>query len=683
MKGMNFSTKHIFVRAACFIVAVVIVILLLPGKAEQKLSYVENRPWNHTLLTAPFDIPIFRDSVNIRIITDSIRENFIPIYKKSSNAGNVAIQKILDDNSMESQDMSRLRALLDLLYARGIVDNNTSNRMAQGNLPVVRMIQDNEVVSVNTRNFRSQRDAYLLLDSIFSSPAQRAAMQRLNLPQLLVPNVYLDTLENERFLNEALQPATVAIGVIQQGERIVDRGDIVNPQLYQVLQTYEEMMKNRTLTNSSEVFYIDLGAVLFVILLLGGVYSYLYFYRKDWWEDDHRVSSIVVLLISFYVLAVILSKTFTAGLFLIPFTILAILIVVFFDSRTALFIYLTEILMCIPLSNFPLEFIFVEFIAGVTAIFSMKELSKRSELVRTAAYVFVAYALSYIAIELMTTGAFTAFSWRLIGYFLINAVLISFAYIMIFVVEKLFGFTSIVTLVELSDINNPLLQKLSEECPGTFQHSMAVSNLAADAARKLNANVQLVRTGALYHDIGKLSNPAFFTENQHGVNPHDSLTPQQSAKVIIDHIKEGLKRADKANLPQVIRDMISEHHGEGKAKYFYITECKNKGEENVDARDFTYPGPNPKTLESSLIMMADAVEAASRSLSEHTPETVTQLVNRLIDGQIADGLHSESPLSFRDVSLIKQTFINRLLTMYHSRIAYPSDLKPKKADSRQ
>lgn len=672
---MKLPVQKIIARSIYFIISVVTVLLLLPGKTQQQFTYVENRPWNHSLLTAPFDIPVFRDSVTVRILTDSIRENFIPIYRKDSEIGSASIRKLPNVEERDGLDFSRLRAVIDRLYANGIVDNATSSQITQGELPQIRIISDNEVRTVSTHLMRSQRDAYIIIDSLFSSPVQREELRKIDISSLLLPNILPDAAENEKFLQEALQPATVAIGVIQKGERIIDRGDIVNPQLYQVLQTYEEMMQARELTDTTEEFYIDLGAVLFAALLFGSVYGYFFLYRREWWQDDRRILCVLALLLGSYILAVIFSQTFRGGLFLIPFTIISVLVMVFYDARTSLFMFMVSILLAVNLSNFPLEFIFVEFMAGITAIFSMKELSKRSDLLRTAFYVLIAYAVSYVAIELMTTGTFNVFSWRLMGFFLINAVLISFAYIMIFIVEKVFGFTSMVTLVELSDINNPILQELSEECPGTFQHSMAVSNLAADAARKLGANVQLVRTGALYHDIGKLANPAFFTENQHGVNPHDALTPEQSAKIIIDHINEGLKRADKAKLPEVIKDMISQHHGAGKAKYFYITECKKMGEENVDASKYTYPGPNPKTLEASLIMMADAVEAASRSLSEHTPEETTQLVNRLIDSQIADGLHADSPLSFRDVSLIKQTFINRLLTMYHSRIAYPTEIK--------
>ena len=283
----------------------------------------------------------------------------------------------------------------------------------------------------------------------------------------------------------------------------------------------------------------------------------------------------------------------------------------------------------------------------------------------------MAYSLSYVSIEVMQTGTLNKMEGRTFGCFGINAILISFSYVLMFLVERVFGYTSRVTLVELSDTNSPLLRELSEECPGTFNHSMAVSNLASAAAQAIGANVQMVRTGALYHDIGKIKNPAFFTENQHGINPHDSLDPIQSSRVVTGHVRDGLAMAEKAKLPEKIREFITEHHGAGKARYFYNTYCNLHPGEEVDPAPFTYPGPNPQSKETSLLMMADAVEAASRSLKEHTPEAISGLVNKIIDGQIAEGLHNESPISFRDVQAVKESFIQRLRTMYHSRISYP------------
>lgn len=669
----NLPNRSVLLKTAAFIAATIVVLLLLPANDRQRFTYEENRPWTHSLLTAPFDIPVYRDSTSLRILRDSLESTFIPVYRRVPGAADAVSAKVISANGLEPDDRLRLRSLLDRIYAGGVIDHNTSTMVSDGKLPSVRMIQDNVAKLVPTSGMRSQRDAYALIDSVFAGSESRGAIQRLNLSQLLVPNVVLDTIETDRLHADLLQPASAAIGVIQQGERIVDRGDIVTPQLYQILLTYESLVEARDGGTYSVEFYTGIGQLLFTVIIFAALYVYFFLYRREMFDDPRRIICIVSVIVSFYIFAVVMSRAFASGLYIVPLTIVPILAVVFYDSRTALFSHVCSVLLCSPLSSFPFEFIFIEIIAGMTAIFTLRELSNRSQLLRTAALVFGAYTISYLAVEIMVSGTLSVFSWRLIGYFAINAVLISFAYVLIFVVEKIFGFISVVTLVELADINNPLLRTLSEECPGTFNHSMAVSNLASEAARRIGANVQLVRAGALYHDIGKISNPAFFTENQHGVNPHDALDAKQSARIIISHIADGIKRADKFKLPTVLRDLIKQHHGKGKAKYFYNTYCRDHPDEDVDESYFTYPGPNPQTREASLLMMADTVEAASRSLPEHTPQAISDLVNRLIDAQIADGLHAESPLSFRDIKRIKETFISRLATMYHTRISYPSD----------
>ena len=428
-----------------------------------------------------------------------------------------------------------------------------------------------------------------------------------------------------------------------------------------------------------------------MVILFAALYSYLYYFRPDYFSDNRTVVFLMSLLTVFTLFTFAMQAAFRSGLYISPFTMVPILVLVFLDSRTAYFAHLIQVLICTIVAPFPLEFVFIQFIAGVVAIDSLKDLARRSQLIRTAALIFVAYSLCYISIEVMQSGSLAKTEGRIFGCFGINAILISFSYVLMFLLERVFGYTSRVTLVELSDTNNPLLRELSEECPGTFNHSMAVSNLASVAAQAIGANVQMVRTGALYHDIGKIKNPAFFTENQHGVNPHDALDPIQSARVVTGHIRDGLAMADKAKLPPKIREFISEHHGAGKARYFYTTYCNSHPDEEVDPPPLTKPrphpprpqnnkgkngparrtGPNPRSRETSLLMMADAVEAASRSMKEHSPEAITALVNKIIDGQIAEGLHNESPLSFRDVQAVKASFIQRLRTMYHSRISYP------------
>lgn len=673
-------SKDNLLRALLFAAATLIIVWLLPRKSDRSFEYELGKPWSYSLLTAPSDMPIYLDTISEARVRDSINQAFRPVYVRDINKEKSAISayatRVNSTKGLEvdpSEKNLLINSLRDVL-SNGIVDQATYQQIKNGQLKDVRFISDNVAITIPTDNYLSARAAYSKMDSIFSEPHFRKAIELTAMSQFLVPNIVYDSVASQRLHDEMLQKALAPVGVIQQGERIIDKGDIVTPQLYSLLRTYDHMIERRSTTQVDRHYYPIVGETLYVVVILTALYLFLAFFRSRTFHDNHSMVFIMTMLTAFVLLSYLMAETFAGGLFMVPYTIVAILMVVFFDGRTAFFVFITEIMLCTLISSFPLEFIYINLIAGMIAIVSLKELNKRSQLVRSALVIFVAYCISYIAVEVMQVGTMDRISVRMFGYFGINAVLISFTYVLVFVVEKLFGFVSSVTLVELNDVNNHLLRELSEECPGTFQHSMQVSNLASEAAHEIGANVQLVRTGALYHDIGKINNPAFFTENQHGVNPHDALTPIQSAQIVIRHVTDGVKKADKAKLPEVLKDFILQHHGAGKAKYFYNTYCNAHPDEVVDPAPFTYPGPNPQTKEASILMMADAVEAASRSLKDHTPDEISELVNRIVDAQIKDGLHNESPISFRDVDVIKRAFIDRLRIMYHARISYP-DLK--------
>lgn len=666
-----------FYLGLIFVVATVVMVYFMPRDSRHKYNYEANRPWNYSLLTAPFDITIYRDSATVKAMTDSVERTMVPIYRRDSDVGARAIDAVTSADSLPQGVRRRLVSILRDLYGRGIVDQGTATLISRGSLPEVKFNENNVNISYATGSFVSQRDAYALIDSLNHDADGRRAMQALNLATLLQPNIVEDKEATKQYHEALIQPIVAGIGVIQKGERIISQGDIVTPQLYQILQNYESTLDKQSNNDRRRLGNTLAGQSLFVMLMVGLIYGFMVMYYPRKLERPKELLALMILVVLFFVLTVAMSRAFASGAYLSPIAILPIMVSVFYDSRTAFFVYVVETVLCSVLSAFPLEFIFIELLAGTAVIFSIKDLSRRSELLRSAAIGFGGYLTAYVGVELMTAGSLGALSWRVIGFFGVNAVLISFAYILIFIFEKLFGMVSVVTLVELSDINTPLLRELSQECPGTFQHSMAVSNLATEAAHRIGANVQLVRAGALYHDIGKIENPAFFTENQYGVNPHDALTPLQSAKIITRHISDGLKRAEKVKLPGLVKDLIVQHHGKGKAKYFYNTYCRMHPDEEIDPEPFTYPGPNPQTKEASLLMMADTVEAASRSLTDYSQESIRGLVDRLIDAQVADGLHNDSPLSFRDIKEIKECFIQRLRSMYHARVSYPADVKHK------
>ncbi|WP_438588993.1 HD family phosphohydrolase [Duncaniella dubosii] len=678
-------SRQLSLRILLFIAVVSVTVYFLPRSAENHYTFEEGRPWSYALLTAPFDIPIHLDSLSAAKVKDSIDTHFEPVFTRDLTAEKTIISdyttRLNATKDLDITPAQRNQIIKEIrkVYENGIVDRDTYAKISSGKLPTVRFIHDNVAISIPTANYLSAFRAYEHLDSVLKDPNVRQAISATKLSQVLHPNILVDTVTSRRLLNESYQKAMAPVGVIQQGERIIDKGDIVTSRLATVLHTYEKIANERGNSAISQHYYPIAGQTLYMLILYGMLFAYLYIFRRDYFEDDRTVVFIITLIGLFTLFAFAMQAGFSTGFYITPFTIVPILVLIFLDSRTAYFCHVILVLICSIVASFALEFIFMQFIAGVVAIDSLKDLSRRSQLIRTAALIFLAYTLSYVAIEVMQAGSLARTEGRIFGCFAINAILISFSYVLMFLLERVYGFTSRVTLVELSDINNPLLRELSEECPGTFNHSMAVSNLASAAASRIGANVQLVRTGALYHDIGKIKNPAFYTENQHGVNPHDALDPIQSARIVTGHVNEGLALAEKAKLPKVIRNFISEHHGAGKARYFYTTYCNAHPDEEVDPANFTYPGPNPQSKETSLLMMADSVEAASRSMTDHSPEAISALINKIIDSQIAEGLHNESPISFRDVSTIKEVFAQRLRTMYHSRISYPELKKPESA----
>lgn len=667
------TDRKFWITIATYAVAALLIIFFLPRSEKVQLSYEKNRPWSNPQLLAPFDIPYYLAPEIKQERIDSIDRMLIPVYDVDPTVQKNLIGMILELDSVSQSTRDAVIMAVKKIYDAGVITTEDAQRIAVGELQRIKISSGSNNEEIATAKMRTSRQAYEELEQKYKikNPNLWRHLQAKNISSYLQPNMKENAEKTAEVRNSLLTPIEAVQGVIQKGEEIINRGEMVTPQRYQILQDYEQELTRRDKERGISKLNVVVGRILFAASLIVVIYLFLYLYRKEIFNDMSRTICLLSLYVGFFAFTVFMSDHFVDGIYIVPFAILPILLVVFFDNTVAMFFLIMEIVLCSLIAKLQFEFCFIQFSAGMTAIYSMRELSRRSQLMRTALLVFISYVVTYAAAELVQIASLNTFSWKLIGFFAINMVLTSFAYIMIFIVEKVFGFISVVTLVELSDINNPILRELSEECPGTFQHSMAVANLVTAAANRVNANVQLVRAGALYHDIGKTKNPAFFTENQHGVNPHNALTPVQSARVIIGHVTDGLRMAEKANLPKIIRDMIVQHHGKTTARYFYNTYCNEHPGEEVDPTPFTYPGPNPQSKEASLLMMADVVEAASRSLPDHKPETIRALVNKLIDMQVAEGLHKDSPLSFRDITTIKKAFVDSLLTMYHVRIAYP------------
>ncbi len=666
-----------------FVAAVALVIYFFPREGKFRYTFQEGKPWKYGLLTAPFDFPIYKDEAVIQQEQDSILRNFQPIFSYNKSIETKAVsdfEKTLNSHTEISISPTFRNNLIQALhetYRKGILSSEAYTQLQSGKYKDIRILENNIAREVPVAELQSARKAYENILARFPDYYSHHILQQCNLNDFLHINITFDSIATDRLKDNLLQRIALSDGIVQAGERIVDRGEIITPQTYRILKSLETVSLKKS-TGNDHRGYTLLGQIIVFTCLFAFFYLFLALFRPQTFNEMRTLGFMLMLIVGISLIAFLLSEFRLQGIYLVPFAIIPIIIVTFFDSRTALYVHLITVLICAFTAPFALEFIFLQLIVGMTAIDSLSDLSRRSQLMRCAVLVFLAYCFAYVGYTLLTEGDLSKLNYTMFIYFGINCIFLLFAYLLIYIFEKVFGFISTVTLVELSDVNNPILRQLSEECPGTFQHSLQISNLAAEAANKIGAKAQLVRTGALYHDIGKLKNPAFFTENQSGFNPHTPLSFEQSAQIVISHVNDGLKMADKQRLPQAIKDFIATHHGRGKAKFFYNSYCNKYPDRPVDEAKFTYPGPNPFTKETGILMMADAVEAASRSLKEYTAESISQLVNRIVDSQIADGLLRDTPLSFRDVETIKATFIEKLKTIYHTRISYPELNKPEK-----
>ena len=684
---MKISSKHnnLIIIALTFLSVILIATTLFFSREENRhFSFEVGKPWLHSRLEANFQFDIELDEATRDHITDSVEQNFAKIYTLDRKTGEYQQALLYRALSGRENSYALIQAVAKL-YEDGIVDNNAANDIRAGK-QLRFLVGNNELQVVDTRNMKTVRQAYSwLTDSMAGDAALQETLKTVDISSYLVPNMKVDEEENKKWMGEDLREALRSPGTVQQGEAIITRGEIVTPKKAAAIESYQNEIAKRNKKRNVDVTLNLLGQVLIVAVLMLAFYFFMRLLRKQVFSSLRRMVFLITF-ITVFVIAVFLCIKFKYGLlYIIPFGLVPIIVSSFFDDHTSFFVHIVTVLICsLVASSHQAEFIIMQFLAGIIAIISVKELTKRTQLVQCAVIIFLAYCITYIAMTLINEGDFNKIDKYYFGYFLINCVILSFAFLIIPIVEKAFGFTSSMTLLELADINNPLLRQLSTNCPGTFQHSLQVANLAGEAALKVGANMQLVRAGALYHDIGKTKNPAFFTENQIGENPHDHLVrPEDSAKIVIDHVTNGLKIAEDADLPKVIKDLIAQHHGKGITRYFYYKAREAHPDENVDKEPFTYPGPNPQTKEAAILMMADACEAATKSLNDRSEEAIATMVGKIIDGQVADGLLREAPISFRDVETIKQLFIERLRTVYHMRVSYPDDVKPVDTDQAQ
>lgn len=667
--------RNITTRIVLITITVLLIVWFLPRNERQRFHYDIGKPWMYGSFIAKFDFPIYKSDEALKKERDSILKAFQSYYDYDENVEQIQLTKLRKDfvNGLPGLPMeyySILAKRLHKLYQAGIMNTPEYNNIARDSANMVRVISGKDVKSTQVNSLYSTMTAY---EQIFQDPRlneQRQILQKCNLNDYIIPNLTYDKERSEAEKTDLLGSIPIASGMVISGQKIIDRGEIVDEYAYRVLSSFDKEMDRRD-ASSNEITNALLGQLLFVAILMSLFTIYLALFRKDYFDKPRSIMMLYTMITIFPIFTSLLMSHNLFSVYIIPFAMAPIFIRVFMDSRTAFIAHVTMILICAAAVRYQYEFIIIQLVAGLIAIYSLRELSKRSQVFKTALLVTMGSAFVYMTLQLMQNNEMAKMDHDMYYHFVVNGIFLLLSYPTMYLIENTFGFISNVTLFELSNTNKGALRDLSEIAPGTFQHSITVGNLASEIANKISANSLLVRTGALYHDIGKMTNPVFYTENQAGVNPHKNMPYTKSASIIISHVTEGMKMAEKYDLPKVIKDFICTHHGRGIAKYFYVKYKNEHPDEEVDIHPFQYPGPNPFTREQAILMMADTVEAASRSLTEYTEQSISELVNRLIDEQVANGFFTQSPITFRDITEAKDVLIERLKSIYHTRIQYP------------
>lgn len=672
---------RLLMKIALVVLSTALIVYFMPRGDEFGYSYTIDSPWNYGPLIAKSKFPIIKNDSIMKAERDSVMYKFQPYYNLRKEVRDSLIKKLYDDSAKgwngpnATMYVHHIAALLDTVYRHGVMSTADYDLMKEEKHSSIRIVDKFQASSTKLKSVFSTHQAYEYIMGDQPDKFSRLVMQDYGIHEYIRPNLFYDEMKSSSEMQVSLDEITASNGQVLAGEKIVDRGEVITQEVFDKLQSYEKEF-GKYVGQEKEIPYRLIGQIVFVVIVFTSLITYLSLFRKDYFENYRSGILLFALPVVFCIIASLMKSHMILNVFMLPCCMVPIIIRVFMDSRTAFMFHTGMVLIISTFLTSQYEFIIVQLAAGMVAIQTLRELSQRSQIIHTAGIIFLVYVGFYTAYSIYHENGINMDTWMYVC-FAVNGILLLFTYPLLWMLEKLFGFVSDVTLVELTNINNPLLQRMTETAPGTFQHSMQVANLSAEVANKLDAKAQLVRTGALYHDIGKLERPVFFTENQNGVSPHKHLTPLKSAEVIIAHVTNGVAMAEKNHLPEAIKRFILTHHGVGKAKYFYITYKNEHPDEEIDEKAFTYPGPNPGTKEEAILMMCDAVEAASRSLSEYTEESINTLVDRIIDGQMSEGFFNESSITFKEIAIAKQVLKDKLKTIYHTRISYPELEKAK------
>ena len=685
-KWFESESWHTIYITSIFIITVLVLYFALPQEGRFRYEFQKGRPWMHSTLIAPFDFAIMKSDQTISEERDSLLKSLTPYFQHHDSVGKQQIKALsskIDEITLKENTeilysrvvKSKVLTIFEKIYQKGILEQGITNSESLEGINELLVVRNNLAEKASIRQLYTLKtaysEAYSTLDLLKNSdPDLKQIIEKFHVEDYLAVNLTYDPDKTETEKQKILENLSTTNGVVQEGERIVSQGDVVSPHTYLILESLKSASE-KSRGDLTKSYLIVVGKAVFISMLLVTLFLFIYNIRRKLLRSKRDITfTLFMMILMIYFCRVIISSS-TIPVYIVPFTALALIIRTFLDARLAIFVNTIAALIVGFMVPNGYEFVLLSIPAGSIAVISQNNLQRRDQLILTSIIIFFVYAITYIGISLIQEASLSGIDWEMMKWFLINAALTLITYLLVFVIEKSFGFISDVTLIELSYSSQKLLRKLAEEAPGTFQHSMQVANLAEEAILQLGGNPLLVRAGALYHDIGKLANPQYFTENQtFGINPHDQRSVEESTQIIMNHVNNGVELARKHKIPEQIIDFIRTHHGTTITGYFYV-ELKNKPDQEIDKEPFTYPGPVPSTRETAVVMLADSIEAASRSLDKKDAVSLKELIESIFNKKIRAGQLDYAPLTFRDITLLQQIFLEKLLNIYHVRITYP------------
>ncbi len=673
-----FKSQSLIYKYVLYFAAVVAIVFFFPKGGQFKYEFQKGKPWQYDNLYAPFDFSIKKTDAEVAAEKNAQRSDQLPYYRLSENTEKKVLAdyesqfpRIFNADGLSPERLTKLRRLgkefLRTLYSQGILAEKNKGEKED----LLYLVRQNEAQRMPFSDLVAANTIMKRARIFFQEQGVSDYLPnyRKLFSKVVQPNVSLDKVLTEKALSEALSKVSTTRGTVDEGKLIIAKGEVVEAQNLKILDSLKQEYESE-LWAANNYYFILFGYTILVALVLMMLILFLKKYRTDIFTNNVKVTFIFFNILLMVFVTTVVVKYNEAYIFVVPLCILPLILKTFFDARLGLFVHVLTVLILGFVVPNSFEYIFLQIISGIVTILTVSELYKRANLFISVGQITLIYMVGYLAFHIIHEGNLDNIVWTTFGLFLLNGMITLFAQPLIYMYEKLFGLVSDVSLLELSDTNSKLLKELANKAPGTFHHSLQVANLAEAAANEIGANAMLVRVGALYHDIGKMNRPTYFTENQiTNVNPHDELSPKESARIIIDHVIEGIEIARKGNLPDRVIDFIRCHHGTSTVYYFY--KKQQEQDEGTDVGDFQYPGPIPFSKETAILMMADSVEAASKSLKNPTFLIIDSFVEKIISGQMAADQFLNADITFKDIEKIKKIFKQKLTNIYHLRVEYP------------